>query len=161
MATLAIGAGAAVAVITGRSGTFSERQTFVHNTEPTVISTTGGWSNVPNAFRTVSVPSGTSRMVDARFSAESMCSGSATSGWCSLRIVILTSAGGVIELDPASGTDFAFDSGGDRWESHAVERTSRYLPAGTYTVRVQAQIRPGATSLRLDDWTLAVELIRP
>jgi hypothetical protein len=161
-AVVAVGAligTAAYAVVLGRQGTFSERQTFVHSTDPFGTSSSS-FVNVTNAVRTVTVPSGTTRMLDARFTAESQCVG--TSGWCSVRIVVIRGTS-TVEMDPASGSDFAFDSaaGGDNWEGHAIERTSRFLSAGTYTVRVQARVVSGATSVRLDDWTLAVELIRP
>ena len=76
-------------------------------------------------------------------------------------LVVVRPNGSVLELNPRSGTDFAFDAPGDTWESHAIERTSPYLPAGRYRVKVQAGVVAGATSLRLDDWTLAVERVRP
>ena len=150
---------AAYAVVVGRQGTLSERQHFVHNTNA-FTTTSAAFVTVPSAVRSVTVPSGTVRMLDARFTAESECVGS--TGWCSVRIVVVTPSGAVVELDPAVGTDFAFDSasGSDRWEGHAIERTSRFLGAGTYRVMVQTRV-VGATRVRLDDWTLAVEVVRP
>jgi hypothetical protein len=150
---------AAYAVVTSRQGTFSERQHFVHNTNPFTTSS-AAFVNVTSAARSVTVPTGTTRMLDARFTAESQCTG--TTGWCSVRIVVVTATGAVIELDPVAGADFAFDSaaGGDNWEGHAIERTSRFLAAGTYRVLVQARV-VGASSVRLDDWSLAIEVIRP
>jgi hypothetical protein len=150
---------AAYGVVLSRTGTISERQTFVHSTDA-FSTTTAAFVNVPNAVRSVTIPSGQVRMIDARFTAESQCTGS--TGWCSVRIVVFTPTGAVIELDPAASTDFAFDSavGGDNWEGHAIERTSRFLTAGTYRVQVQTRV-VSATRVRLDDWTLAVELIRP
>jgi hypothetical protein len=149
---------AAYGIVVGKVGTISEKQQYVHSTDAFVTGS-AAFVNVTSAGRTVVIPSG-SRMINARFSAESTCNGS--SGWCSVRIVVVTPAGAVIELDPAAGTDFAFDSPGtDSWESHAMERTSRFLPAGTYRVLVQAGVVGGATRIRLDDWTLAVETIRP
>jgi hypothetical protein len=161
-AVVAIGAlvgTAAYAIVVGRQGTLSERQHFVHSTD--AFSTgSSSFVNVTNAVRTVTVPSGTVRMLDARFTAESQCSGSG--GWCSVRIVVIRGTS-TVEMDPASGSDFAFDtaSGNDLWEGHAMERTSRFLSAGTYTVRVQARVVSGASRIRLDDWSLAVEVIRP
>ncbi|GAB1644837.1 hypothetical protein [Krasilnikovia sp. MM14-A1259] len=147
------------AVITARVGTFTEQQQFVHQTDAWSTSA-AAFVNVPGATTTVVVPAGTRRMLDARYTAESFCSGG---GWCSVRIIVITPSGGVIELSPVVGTDFAFDSGStaDNWESHAIERTSPFLAAGTYRVQVQAGVVAGATSVRLDDWTLAVERIRP
>jgi hypothetical protein len=156
----ALVATAAYAIVVGRTGTTSERQTFVHNTSA-FSTTSGAFTNVTSAVRSVTISSGTVRMLDARFTAESQCVGN--TGWCSVRIVVVASNGAVTELDPASGSDFAFDSaaGGDTWEGHAIERTSRFLSAGTYSVRVQARVVSGATRVRLDDWSLAVEVIRP
>jgi hypothetical protein len=160
---LALGAaGTTYAITTFATGTFSDRQYFATNDVAyTVPSATpsGTWVNVPDMARTISVPAGTSRLLDARFTAESYCSGGS---YCSVRIVVINSAGATTELYPQAGTDFAFDSAStDLWESNAIERNSRtFLPAGTYTVRVQAA-KVGNPTLRLDDMHLAVELIRP
>jgi hypothetical protein len=157
-ATLVLVGTAAQAVLTGVSGTQSDLQRYVNET--TAWSTAAAaFVDVPGAATTVTVPRGTRKMIDARYTAESQCTG--TGGWCSVRIVVVRPNGTLLELNPQSGTDFAFDSAGaDNWESHAIERTSSYLPAGTYRVKVQAGV-VGATSLRLDDWTLAVERVRP
>lgn len=166
LATIALAAvvGAAVATAAGaaftsRTGTFTERQTFVRHTDPTTYTSTA-FTNVPLAAIAVTVPSGVNRMLDARFTAESQCTGGS---WCSVRIVVRNAAGIVTELQPASGNDFAFDSaaGGDNWEGHAVERSSYYLAPGSYGVLVQASVRTVGTTLRLDDWHFAVEVIRP
>ncbi|GGJ89491.1 hypothetical protein GCM10010123_18930 [Pilimelia anulata] len=155
-AVLAAGT-AAGAAITGSTGTFTERQTFTRNDAPITVTSTG-FTDVARVL--VSIPSGQRRMLDARFTAETLCSGS--SGWCSARIVVTNaSTGATVELAPASGLDYAFDSPGDSWEGHALERSSHYLPAGRYHVRAQAAVVAPATSLRLDDTHLAVEVIRP
>jgi hypothetical protein len=161
-AVVAVGAlvaTAAYAIVVGRSASTTERHTFVHSTD-SFTTASPAYVNVNNAVRSVTIAAGTVRMLDVRFAGESTCTGS--TGHCSVRIVIVAADGTVTELDPASGPDFAFDSalGGDNWESHAMERTSRLLSAGTYRVQVQARV-VSATSLRLDDWTLAVEVIRP
>jgi hypothetical protein len=149
----------AQAVVTSHTGTFSDQQQFVHETDAWTTGSTA-WVNVPTAVTSITIPAGTTRMLDVRYSAESQCAGS--SGWCSVRVVVYTPSGGVIELSPVVGTDFAFDSASaDNWESHAIERTSAQMGAGTYRVQVQATVVAGATQLRLDDWTLAVEAVRP
>lgn len=160
---VALGVAVAVpasAVLTGRTGTFSERQHFLRQNDPWQT-TSGTFVAVPTAAQAVSWTSG-NRLIDARFTAESQCAG--TSGWCSVRIVIVNASGVVTELQPASGTDFAFDSsnsgGNDLWESHAIERSSYYLAPGSYRVLVQAAV-VGSNTLRLDDWHLAVEVVRP
>ena len=159
------GIGTTYALVTNSTGTFSDRQYFATNdTAWTVPAATpaGTWVAVPGMVRTVTVPSGTSRLLDARFTAESQCSGGS---WCSVRIVYYNSAGVRTEMYPQSGTDFAFDSpesgGSDLWESHAIERNSRsFLPAGTYRVVVEAA-EVGSPNFRLDDMHLAVEAVRP
>lgn len=148
---------AAQAVLTGAVGSYSDQQRFVNESNAWGTSA-AAFVDVPGASTFVTIPSGTRRMIDARYTAESQCTGN---GWCAVRIVIVRPGGVVQELNPQSGTDFAFDSGSDLWESHAIERTSPYLPAGTYQVKVQAGTVAGASSLRLDDWTLAVERVRP
>lgn len=158
--SLLLGGTAAHAVLVGHRGTIADQHRFVHQTDPT---TTGsaGFTDVPGAAVSVTVPAGQRRMLDARYTAESQCTGGA-GGWCSVRLVGVRPNGTLFALDPQSGTDFAFDSVGvDNWEGHAMERTSGYLPAGAYTVKAQAAVVSGATALRLDDWTLAVEVIRP
>ncbi|GAB1689173.1 hypothetical protein [Krasilnikovia sp. M28-CT-15] len=147
------------AVLTGRVGTFTDQQRYVHQTDAWATAA-AAYVNVPGAATTVVVPAGTRKMIDARFSAESYCAGG---GWCSVRIIVIRPNGTIFELNPVVGTDFAFDSGStsDTWESHAIERTSPFLPAGAYRVQVQAGTVAGATLVRLDDWTLAVERVRP
>lgn len=164
-ATLAAGVlvgSAADAVLTARTGTFSDRQFF--RAETSAWSTgSGTYTNVPGMAFGFTVPSGTSRLVDARYTAESACTG--TSGWCTVRVILIYPTGAALELSPASGTDFAFDTAdpdpGDIWEAHAIERSSPFLPAGSYRLYVQAKVVFGATSIRLDEHHLAVELVRP
>jgi hypothetical protein len=150
---------AAYAAATFRTGSFTSKQYIIDETNAYSVPVAGAWQNVPSAAVAVTVPAGTSRLISARFNAESLCTGP---GWCSVRIVYVTAGGATVELAPQSGTDFAFDSAGGSWEAHAIERTSRsFLPAGSYTVRVQAQRVGGASSFRLDDYLTSVELINP
>lgn len=112
-------------------------------------STSSSTSFATLASAPVTIPAGQRGLLVARFSAESLCSGS--TGWCSVRILVDGT-----EMVPQSGTDFAFDSPGDTWESHAVERVWSGTAAGTHTVTVQQAVVAGATSLRLDDWVFDV-----
>lgn len=116
------------------------------------------WTDVPGAAHSFSVASGTYRMFHAEFNAESLCTGS--SGWCSVRILAHnTTTGAVTELNPADGTNYAFDAPGSasEWEGHALSRTSYYLPAGNYVVKAQAmRVGAGVSSFWLDDWNFAV-----
>lgn len=163
-AVVVLAASVSSAALTGRSSSFSERQLYRHETTAWSTGVTTGYVYVPGAVLTVVVPAGTRRMLDVSFSAESQCVG--PSGWCTVRPILVYATGAAQELDPASGTDFAFDSAKPagptgQWGSHALKRTSPYLPAGTYRVYVQARLMAGATAVRLDEWTLAVEVERP
>lgn len=153
---------AAAAAVTGRGGTFSERQRFTHGTDAVVISPSA-YTAVSGMSVTFTIPDGQVRMFDARVTAETQCGG--TSGWCTARVVYVGPTGVLTEFDPVIGTDYAIDaanpSGNDMWEGHAFERASKFLPAGTYRVFVQVAAVFGATYLRWDDWTFAVEMIRP
>ena len=104
---------------------------------------------------------GTTRLINARFSAESNCDGPQF-GLCRVRIVAVnTGTGAITELNPASGLDFAFDTDAfgaatDFSEGNAVERSYR-LPAGNWSIRVQFAVNNPTSVFRLDDWHFAVE----
>lgn len=158
-AVLLGGAGTAQAVLTQPTASGSERLYMATETNAWTLpaASSGAWQNVPNMARTITVASGTSRQLVASYNAESLCTGS---GYCSVRIVYVNSAGAAVELHPQSGTDFAFDTDGDSWSSHSIKRTTR-VTAGTYRVQVQAA-RVGGTSttvpaLRLDEHYFDVE----
>lgn len=156
-AALLLAGTAAYALVTSRSGSVSDQQKFVHDTDVFTIAP-GSFVNVPSM--TTSMTLTAPHMFDARYSAESLCQG--TAGWCPVRIVVFLPTGALVELDPVVSTDFAFDSAStDQFEGHAIERTSQLFPAGTYRIQVQGAAIFGATSLRLDDQTLVVEAVRP
>lgn len=128
-------------------------QTKIHVVTETAdfVTSSAVYVDVTGATTSITVPSGENATILARFSAESDCTGPAGS-WCSAQIFIGASLG-----DPNSGTDFAFDSPpSSEWESHSMERVKNVGP-GTYTVKVQVAVVSGATSFRVDDWTLTVE----
>jgi hypothetical protein len=153
-------AATAAAVLTPSHGT---TQTQMSNVASTDASTTSSKTWVPVPGSDVPMTLTASGLINARFTAESSCSGAGT-GWCSVRIVVFSAAtSSFTELNPASGMDFAFDadttgSADDLWESNAMERSIR-LPAGDYRFRVEYAV--GSTSSpvtsRLDDWHFAVE----
>ncbi len=156
-----IGVGtAASAVLTTHSGSaLTMYQARTESTAWSAAPAAGVWVNVPNAVITTVVPAGTVRTHEVTFSAESFCGG--TGGWCSVRVLRFNPNGTVTELNPISGTDFAFDSaGGDTYQSGAIERTGYYVGAGTYRFQVQAAVVAGATSVRLDDWGMALKTYR-
>jgi hypothetical protein len=157
-----IGGTAATAVLTSATGGDNDRQFFL--SENAAWSTTNAiYTNIPGATRAFNVPFGRPRMVDVRFTAESACDG--TVGWCTVRAILVYPGGAQLELNPVSGTDFAFDTADaatdDTWESHAIERSSRWLSAGRYRVVIQARTVFGATSIRLDDWHLTIATVSP
>lgn len=154
-----LGGNAALAVLTGAAGGVEGRidtrgETNFSNTNSTVF------VDLPGA--TITVALSQSRLITARFTAESQCSGGAAAvAWCSVQIIATNAAGASTQLNPASGLDYAFDSnppgaGDDFWEGNAMERSLR-LPAGTYRIRVQRAVTNAATTFRLDDWHFAVE----
>jgi len=151
-------AGTAAAVLSLSAGGAQVRMDNRGETAPS-FTNSPAWVDLPGSAITVSVASG-SRLINARFTAESICRG-ANTGVCAVRIVAVTPAG-IIELDPASGLDFAFDSDvpgavdADMAEAHAMER-SRRLPQGTYSLRVQRAVTNNTVGFTVDDWHFAVE----
>jgi len=101
----------------------------------------------------IDIPSGSTATVVATFSAESACSGG---GFCSVRILIDGN-----EMNPNTGTDFAFDSSDNNtetsssWESHAIVRSRDGIASGSHTVAVQYKAGAGS-AFRLDDWGLSI-----
>jgi hypothetical protein len=122
--------------------------------------------DIPGA--TVFVPSGSSRLIMARYSAESVCSGGSGNAYCSVKIVARNeTTGAITELGPTSDGGFAFDStdGGREtsvsWESHSMDRSVR-LGEGSYFITAQRRSVPGPgtttpPTFRLDDWSFTVE----
>ena len=152
-------AGTAAAVLTGSFGLSQVRMDNRGETNPSFTNSLA-WVDLPGTAIPVSITS-PSRLINARFTAESSCRG-LNAGTCAVRIIAVNAAG-IVELDPASGLDYAFDTdvpGGadvDTMEGHAMER-SRRLPTGTYTLRVQRAVTPtNTTGFTLDDWHFAVE----
>lgn len=105
------------------------------------------------------MPVGQTARIVALFSAESACYGGSAGQYCGVRVTVNGN-----ELAPGSGSDFAFHSvengGSQSWESHSIVRISDTLPAGNHTVRAEYRTTNAATTLRLDDWMLAVMLQR-
>jgi hypothetical protein len=116
------------------------------------------FSSLPGASIAVTVPSGTTRLVLARFTAESQCSGPVDQ-YCAIRIVAFNPATrGTIELHPQVGINLVFHrTASDRFESHSIARTAR-LPAGSYSVLVQRATTLNAMTFILDDWIFEVDV---
>ena len=119
-------------------------QTSAYSTSST------SWVPLPGANFNMAVPNGLQKTFIAEFDGESACNGG--TGWCSIRILV-----DGVEMNPASGTDFAFDSAGeDRWEGHSMTRTFGPLSSGQHSFEVQIAVTNAATTFRLDDWTFKV-----
>jgi hypothetical protein len=159
-----IGGTAAYAVQNQRTGGLTSRQVIIDQSNTFFVPTANVWTNVPSASATVTVPPNQRRLINVRYNAESRCTGP---GFCSMRVVYrdatnVEAVGPAVELAPAVGTNFAFDSAGGSFEAHGFERTTRnFLPAGVYLVNVEAQRTGGATLFSLDDYSTHVELINP
>ncbi|MEV4897870.1 hypothetical protein AB0K48_51900, partial [Nonomuraea sp. NPDC055795] len=74
---LALLATSAGAVPSSQNGTQTSAQSFTGENSPWTAQTIGAWGNIPTASVNVTVPAGTTRFVDARFTAESICVGAA------------------------------------------------------------------------------------
>lgn len=126
---------------------------------------------LPGASLAFSIPAGQSRLFNARFTAESVCSSAnAMANWCTAAIFI-----NGVEMSPAAGVTFAFDSTelgtatfpatNAHREGHAIERHRRLAaPAGAaLAVNVQvmyaASANGGASTFVIDDYSLAVEVL--
>jgi hypothetical protein len=148
-AVLGLSAGIAVATTTTEVS-FGQINQVSQTHGPDGDSTTSTtYVNVPGGSQTITTA--TSGIVLARFSAESACRGTA-GGWCSVRLLIDGQ-----EMAPQVGSDFAFDSPTPAgYASHSMDR-SAVVQAGTHTVSIQYEVVSGATSVRLDDWSLTLE----
>lgn len=150
--------GSGQAVIVGRTGTLTDRQTYTTENTAWATGVNTAWVQVPGAIKTVTLTS--VHLLEADFGAESRCTG-VIGGYCSVRIVLERPTGALQEFDPVAGTDFSWDAiSTDSYEAHSIKRVSPFLPAATYRVRVQARI-VGTGVLRLDEWTLKVATVRP
>lgn len=137
------------------------QQHFISQTAAAVIPTSAGWHDIPNTTFTVTVPAGSLWLAHVTFSGESRCT---DASWCSVRAITTSSENGFTEeMNPASGTNFAFDSGGQRG-ARSFSRVSLGLNGGgegiIYTIKLQAQIIGGSDTsvFRLDDYLTQLEL---
>jgi hypothetical protein len=153
--------GAAQAVLTGTSGSYAERNlNRTQNVAYTNSAAANTWQIVPGMSHVVTVASGTTRVIEATYSARSYCAGG--TGYCSVRIVFAkTGVAGVTELNPVMGFNSIFDSvDTDRYESHAINRSTGYLSAGTYTVRVEAAEWGTVGTFQLTGQHFGVDVVR-
>ena len=122
----------------GRSGTWLRRGGELADGRDRVFDDLDGVRRSPGSSEAFTVPTGETARIYAIFSAESACYGGGLDRFCGARIVVDGN-----ELNPAVGTNFAFDSsddgdeGSSSEESHAIARSSETLSAGNHTVKVQ------------------------
>jgi hypothetical protein len=107
---------------------------------------------------TLTVPATNTGFLVATFTSESNCQGT-PGGYCN---IIIKCDG--VELQPAVGTDFAFDSvgttsSGGNFHSLSVTRRSNAFTGGSHSCEVRENLI-SATFFRLDDWTFSVEFWR-
>jgi hypothetical protein len=146
---------------TTHTGGGVSKVTVVTETKDSITSSSA-YVQLPGAVVHITVPAGTTQLVRASFTAESICAAQDPGGWCSVRIVAVNAADSTTELSPKSGFDFAFDSvstpagSSDRWEGNAMDR-SIVLGAGDYAIRVQWGVIDPNISFRLDDWSFTVQ----
>ena len=116
------------------------------------------FASLAGAFAIVTVPTGSTRLVVARFTAESQCSGPAEN-YCTIRISAFNrTTTAVTELDPQVGLNHVFHrTASDRFESHSISRAAR-LPSGSYSIIVQQATTLNAMTFVLDDWMFEVDV---
>jgi hypothetical protein len=177
-AVTGLGAGVAANALTSPPSVQSQALrpngiTMVAGTGAFITGSSSAWVDLPGSQTSITVPTGSSAYVLARFTAESVCWG--TAGWCPVRVVLFNgSSWEEIGTDishypniggaptPAQST-FAFDStnggthNGSEYASHAFEQHSRGIVNGTYSVKVQVGVTTPGEGLRIDDWHLTLE----
>ena len=119
-----------------------------------ITSTT--FSTLNGTSTTVVVPSGQTRLVNARWVGEAMANG----GTCFMRMVAFLGTGpSGFELNPVDSSQVLVSRSGSGFETEAqaVER-SRVLGSGTWTVVAQVKRNTGVTC-SVDDWHFAVQVI--
>ena len=115
--------------------------------------TSTAWTTVTQQYPIISTTGVNNVLV--RFTAQSKCQAGTTDGWCTIRILVNGT-----EASPADGTNFVWQWQGfnETWGSRSMERYTSFWTGCCITITVQAAVRGGATSFRLQDWTLTTEL---
>ncbi len=156
---IAAGAAHRAAGTTSITGGAVDQVRMVRSTAP--FKTNGGtWKTIPGARTTISVPTGHTADILARFNGGFDCAaddGSPT-GTCSVRILI-----GSAEGQPATDTTLAVgqvQAGNSQGLMTAtVERSRGPVRHGTYKVVVQERTSSPLIGVEFDSWHLTVERI--
>lgn len=140
---------------------------FVYASDGNPVEVTStSWVDV--ATTTITIPASTRAVIDARFSATSICVGTPVvlGANCFVRILI-----GGVEGQPNGVNLSVFDSirnvepnifdGFDiAQQAHMIERVRGPLGSGTYTVTVQSFVPYSGATLALINWLLEVQRIK-
>jgi hypothetical protein len=151
----------AYALTTLRAGGVSVQTVVATNDAATAVTGSTAWTDVPGAALSVQVPANHRGLVTTTFNAESACYGA--SGYCSTRTVLVRPDGTLLELDPAGGVNFAFDStdsgreGSASWEAHSADRNT-LLPAGSWRLKVQRRVTGAGITFWLDEISFKAEV---
>jgi hypothetical protein len=130
------------------------------NGNPTTV-TALSFTPLTGSTVAIEVPPGTSAYVLARYSAESVCSGS--NGYCRVRLTIDDNNDGTFQVMRPDSTDVVFDSSDNNtasntnFEAHAIERSWTMSRGCTCQVRVEVMRTINTLNFGLDDWLLAVQ----
>ena len=128
------------------------------NTPTTTNSTS--YNDLPNSTQTVTVPTGQTAKLIVYFSAETACSGGVGPQGCLVRATVDGT-----ELAPITTTPI-FDSNENATATtnyraaHSIARVSATLNAGAHTVKIQGRTTSTLTTLRLDAWTVVIDVQR-
>jgi hypothetical protein len=125
------------------SGSGIDQVVAVGSSSNDVSNSTTTPTQMPGMTARVTIPSGFTGLIIARFSAESACYGddAAQPDWCVVQLMTNQT-----EMQPGDGADMAFDSTDNSnetsasWESHATERFIKRA-AGTYTIRALGYVK--------------------
>jgi hypothetical protein len=125
-------------------------QTKVARSNDSVSDSTFSWVDVSGMSVSVHAPA--KSLILITFTAETSCNDVAGS-WCSVRARVGSKA-----ADPDEGTSFAWQNAtaANPYEAAAMTR-SRIVKAGNYTVKIQ--MNANGNDLRLDDMSMAVQVI--
>jgi hypothetical protein len=122
--------------------------------------TSANFTVLPGAQVQITIPSsGGSRLVVARFTGTSHCTGTASGpDTCLVRIVALRSGTSTVtELNPQlPGHPFAFDGVSPNGGVRSIERSARLNP-GTYVVRAQWAVADTGLQFFLAGWHFIVQ----
>jgi hypothetical protein len=117
--------------------------------------------NIPGATTTITIPSGQTALLVARFSGDSICNFGPAGSPCMVNLVY-SKPGVYAEFKPGLRVFDTDDTGDNYFESHATQGIAGPLSAGTYTVSAMWKVDPPCcgTRFKLQNTVLTVEAWR-